>query len=79
MTIVKELMKVYVKRKGSYFYDLYAYFVCFVLFAFLGPHLWHMEVPRLGIQSKLQPPAYTTATAMQPLRPTPQLMATSDP
>ena len=28
-------------------------------FFFLGPHLWHMEVP----ESKLQLPAYTTATA----------------
>ena len=27
---------------------------------FLGPHVWHMEVPRL---SELQPPAYTTARA----------------
>ena len=34
---------------------------CFVLF--LGPHLQHMEVPRLAVESKLQLPAYTTATA----------------
>ena len=33
------------------------------LFCFLGPHLWHMEVPRLGAESELQLPAYTTATA----------------
>ena len=26
-------------------------------------NLWHMEVPRLGVQSELQPSAYTTATA----------------
>ena len=25
---------------------------------------WHMEVPRLGVQSERQLPAYTTATAM---------------
>ena len=31
---------------------------------FLGPHLQHMEVPRLGVKSKLQLPAYTTAEAM---------------
>ena len=30
---------------------------------FLGPHLWHIEVPRLGVESELQLPAYTTATA----------------
>ena len=52
-------------------------------FSFLGPHPQHMEVPRLGVESELQLPAYTTATAMQAgskphLRPTPQLMATLD-
>ena len=40
--------------------------VClFVFLAFYGPHLQHMEVPRLGVKSELQLPAYTTATAMQ--------------
>ena len=34
------------------------------LFLFLGPHLQHMEFPRLGIESELQLPAYTTAIAM---------------
>ena len=38
------------------------FFVCF-----LGPHLWHMEVPRLGVKSELQLLAYTTATAMPDL------------
>ena len=33
------------------------------LFVFLGPHLQHMEVPRLGIQSEQQLLAYTTAPA----------------
>ena len=32
-------------------------------FFFLGPHLWYMEVPRLGVESELQLLAYTTATA----------------
>ena len=36
----------------------------FFFFCFLGPHPRHMEVPRLGVESKLQLPAYTTATAM---------------
>ena len=31
----------------------------FIYFCFLG----HMEVPRLGVEPKLQQPAYTTATA----------------
>ena len=33
------------------------------LFVFLGPHLWHREVPRLGVKSELELLAYTTATA----------------
>ena len=34
---------------------------------FLGPHLWHMEVPRPGVKSELQLRAYATATATQDL------------
>ena len=41
------------------------FFVCY--FVFLGLHLRHMEVPRLGVESELQLPAYTTATAMPDL------------
>ena len=33
-------------------------------FFFLGLHLWHIEIPMVGIESELQLPAYTTATAM---------------
>ena len=38
----------------------------FVLFVciFLGPHLWHKEAPRLGVEAELQLPDYITATAM---------------
>ena len=35
------------------------------LFLFLGPHLWHMKVPRLGAEPELQLLTYTTATATQ--------------
>ena len=38
-------------------------FVCIVFSGFLEPHWWHMEVPRLGVESELQLQAYTTATA----------------
>ena len=41
------------------------YLFIFVLFFFVGPHPWHMEVPSLGVK-ELQLPAYTTATAMPP-------------
>ena len=53
-------------------------------FVFLGLHLWHMEVPRLEVESELKPLAYATATAMWDpshvyLWPIPQLMAMLDP
>ena len=39
----------------------------FFFFLFLGPHLQHMEAPRLGVESELQLLAYATATAMPDL------------
>ena len=39
------------------------FFFALFFFFFLGLHPQHMEVPRLGGKSKLQRPAYTTATA----------------
>ena len=39
----------------------------YVRICFLGPHLRHMEVPRLGVKSELQLPPYPTATATQDL------------
>ena len=36
----------------------------FIYFFFLGWHLWHMEVPKLGVESELQLLTYTTATKM---------------
>ena len=45
-------------------------FFFLVFLPFLGPHPWHMEVPRLGIESELKLPAYTTATATHGIRAT---------
>ena len=36
----------------------------FSSFVFLGLHLWHMNVPRIGVKSELQLLAYAAATAM---------------
>ena len=47
----------------SFFF--FVFFVLFVCLFVLGQHLWHMEVPRLGVELQLQLPAYTTATAAQ--------------
>ena len=56
---------------------------CPFYFFYLGPHLQHMEVPKLEAESELQLPAYTTTIATLRselhLRPTLQLMATWDP
>ena len=40
----------------------------YFFFFFLGPHLQHMEIPKLGVESELQVLAYTTVTAMWDLR-----------
>ena len=59
------------------------FFCLFVCFCFLGPHLRHMEIPRLGVELKLQLPSLHHShsnTGSKPyLQPTPQLMATLDP
>ena len=48
-------------------------FVCLFVFVFLlFRTASHMEVPRLGVQSELQLPAYATATAMPDPYPTEQ-------
>ena len=55
---------------------------CFCFLVFLRSHPWPMEGPRLGVESELQPLAYTkaTETGSEPRpRPTSQPMAMSDP
>ena len=42
-------------------------FVLVLVLVFLEQHLGHMEVPRLGVESELQLPAYAIATAMPDL------------
>ena len=55
------------RSRLSLFTKFVLFFVlfCSLVFVFLGLHLWHMEVPRIGVQSELQLPAYVTATATQ--------------
>ena len=53
---------VYLKRMHCMICKLYLN--KFNFFFFLGTHLWHMEVPRLGIESELLLLAYATATAI---------------
>ena len=45
----------------DFYYLFIFYFILF--FVFLQPHLWHMEVPRLGVELELWLLTYATATA----------------
>ena len=56
------LISFWVASPFSVFFQL---FLPSFSFFFLGPHLQHMEVPRLGVELELQLPAYATAIAMQ--------------
>ena len=47
------------------FIYLFIYLLIYLFLLFFGPHLRHMEVPRLGVQFKLQLLAYTIATAIR--------------
>ena len=46
-------------------FNFLTYILFIYLFCLLGLHPWHMEVPRLGVISELQLPAYAAATATQ--------------
>ena len=60
----RQINKGHPKEKWSEITTAHEFFSIFFFFLFfLGLHLWHMEVPRLGVKSELQLPAYTTATA----------------
>ena len=39
------------------------FFFFFSFFLFLGPQLWHIEIPGLGVRSELKLQVYTTAMA----------------
>ena len=52
------LKKIKKKKKILSVYLSFKVFFC----CFLGPHLQHMEVPRLGVESKLQLSPYATTT-----------------
>ena len=43
---------------------VYPFYLFIFLFAFLGPHPRHVEVPRLGVKLELQLPAYAIVIAM---------------
>ena len=57
---LKEIWKRWHVRSLS---SLTGFFAFYCIYLFLGPHPQHIEVPRLGVQSEPQLPAYTTAIA----------------
>ena len=66
------------------FFSFFLFFFPFLFLVFLGQHLRHVEVPRLGVELELQPLAYAVTTATwDPSHicdlHTPQLMAMLDP
>lgn len=44
-------------------YLIFWLFIYLFIFVILGPHLWHMEIPRLAVELELQLPANAAATA----------------
>ena len=67
-------LKAYHHTNHNWFF----FFFCF----YLGPHPWHMEVSRPGVELELQLLAYATATAVRSephLQSTPQLTEKLDP
>ena len=52
---------------GRIIWIMYIYVISYCPPFFGGPHLQHMEVPRLGVESELQLPAYTTAWDPSPV------------
>ena len=53
-------------RKEILFFHKFLFSIDFfavIIAVFYGLHRQHMEVPRLGVESELQLPAYATATA----------------
>ena len=53
-----------VRQNILFIYFMYLYLLHFI-FLFLGSHLWHMEIPGLGVKLELQLPTYATATAIE--------------
>ena len=62
MDVGKKNKKKTERKFGVFFVVVVAFFFFFFL-VFLGPYLWPLEVPKLGVKMELQLPAYTTATA----------------
>ena len=48
---------------NRFYLFIYLFIYLFVFLPFLGLLPWHMEIPRLGVELELQPPAYARATA----------------
>ena len=59
------LVFIWSQRGCSAFFIYFSFYYYYYFLLFLGPLPRHMEVPRLVVESELQPPAYARATATQ--------------
>ena len=64
LTIVNKLIENF-KSKKIIIFSCLTDLNIYLFIVFLELHLQHMEVPRLGVESELQLPAYIIATATQ--------------
>ena len=62
-TVKDIIMMKLTKKLGTWFNQIQLFFLPMNFFFFLWLYLWHMEIPGLGVESKPQLQAYTTATA----------------
>ena len=61
----------------NFYFILLFYF--FYLIVFLGPYSWHLQVPRLVVESEQPLPAYTTQPQPRQFRSEPRLWPTPQP
>ena len=63
LTIPREVSNDSTKADHERKNQLLKFLFIYLLLPFLGPHVWHMEVTRLGVQLEPQLLAYARATA----------------
>ena len=63
--MIQDVTKTYLHECSRLLLNVFYLLFIFLSFCLLGPYVWHMEVPRLGVQLELELPACATATDAQ--------------